>query len=82
VLSAFLLNVSVAPLTMLMVVQLKMPFAGMFNVVLLVMFIGPYEPSLPELKVWAREVEAATRAMAIRSRMVGCMIWFFIDLLV
>ena len=44
----FRVKLNVAPAAMVIVVQRKMPSDGRFKVLFAVMFIGPYEPSLPE----------------------------------
>ena len=45
----FRLNRSVAPLETVIVVKLKIPLVGRFNVMLLVALSGPSAPVLPEL---------------------------------
>src|SRR5690349_19338818 len=73
-------NLSVLLSATVMVVQLKMPLSGTSRVVSAVMFICPYEPSLPDEKVWpAAERPERRRPKAIRraSIFIGLFRWFF-----
>ena len=64
----FLLNLRVTPGDTVMVVHRKMPSGGKLSVVSLVIFIGPYEPSLPELKLVCPEADNAKNMQSPASR--------------
>jgi hypothetical protein len=51
VLRALVMNAKVALEATVIVIHLNMPSGGRAKVVLLVMFIGPYVPSLPDWNV-------------------------------
>jgi hypothetical protein len=59
VLAAFLEKDKRTPEATLMVVAWKIPSAGGVNVVLVVISMAPYEPSLPESKAWPNDMEVS-----------------------
>src|SRR6478672_5336730 len=70
VFNGFLLKVSVAPAATLMVVKLKMPLAGRFNVVFDVTLSAPSAPVLPVSKGWASAALPVVAAITIANLVI------------